>query len=120
MDEQTERELRRVLGCEAARVEAEQFIPGCRDEDGLLTWWSLSFADDTGFLGGALIDAPSMPAAIARAWELGCNPGGQVLAAGFRARSVPVGYTNRLLTRDEVEALPAPEGMESLPGGEPS
>lgn len=119
MDELTEQDLRRVLGCEAARIEAEQFTPGQRDADGMLTFWHLSFADDTGWLGGALVEAATMPVAVARCWELGCNPGGEVLALGFRARSVPDGYANRLLSRAEVDTLPVPDGIEPLlDGGE--
>lgn len=98
-----------------ARIEAEQFVPGTRDEDGLQTWWVMSFTDENGFLGGAYVEAPSMPTAVARAHQLGCNPGGQVLALGFRAREVDRAWANRLLTKEEVQLAPEPEGMVILP-----
>lgn len=41
-------------------------------------YW-LSFADDDGFLGVCVVDAPSFPAAVTRSHELDINPGGEVL-----------------------------------------
>lgn len=89
------------------------------------TIW-LSFADETGFLGVAVVEVSAADAATmlteidARfpghapgaewiaaasrvAYRHGCNPGGQVLASEVVA-SIPV-PRNRLLQRDELDAL---------------
>lgn len=79
-------------------------------------WW-LSFCDPDApegsqFLGVAVVQAPTLPAAITRSHVLGVNPGGEVASMG----PIPVGYIagewrDRLLTRDEAEAIPEPEGL---------
>lgn len=43
-----------------------------------MAWW-LSFADDDGFRGVALVDAEDFPSAHLRASILGLNPGGEVV-----------------------------------------
>lgn len=40
-------------------------------------WW-LSFADDSGFLGAAIVEGDDMKAAVTNAWKHGVNPGGEV------------------------------------------
>ena len=106
-------EWRRQLAVIAADIELEGFTPGEPDQDGCLTWWQLSFVGDDGWLGWLLIEAPSFVSAVRRAHMLGLNPGGEVMAAGFRARSVPDGYANRLITsRAEVEDMPEPDIVE--------
>lgn len=97
---------------EAVRL-AEAFIPGTRDNDGLITVWWLSFTDPT-FLGGMFIEAPTMLAAVARSHMLGINPGGEVLAMGFRAEAVEPGWVNRLLTKAEAEDAPVFPGAVPL------
>ena len=76
-------------------------------------WWYLSFCDTklpkrSQFLGGAYVDAPDFPCAvIGRAWELGCNPGGEVEIVGplpdeLMDEAVPESDRRRLLTRKEI------------------
>ncbi len=78
--------------------------------------WMLSFCDTTRpagtqYLGGAVVSAAGPAMAVAAASLFGANPGGEVQMAG----PLPFGciadeYHNRLLTREEVESIPAPEG----------
>lgn len=92
-------------------------------------WWWLSFVDADGrFLGVAIVDvgpsdldealvsliergmntddvAQAIGAAAARAWQLGCNPGGQVAAFQLPSGvSIPGQYRRRLLNKAEAEA----------------
>lgn len=76
-----------------------------------MLWW-LSFADPDRrrgkrFLGVALVslDSDSITDAVSEAWQLGCNPGGQVVAdllpdeVGAR---IPGSMIGRLLNADEA------------------
>ncbi len=72
-------------------------------------WWWLSFADpglpkDAQFLGVAVLQAPTMEAAVPRASLLGINPGGEVQIVGPLPRTLRVlpELANRLLDRAEV------------------
>jgi hypothetical protein len=74
-------------------------------------WW-LSFADPDKpkgqtFLGVAIvpIKTDNVEAAVDKAWELDCNPGGEVLGQEFDATSVPDRYIGRLLSQDETNAV---------------
>jgi hypothetical protein len=81
-------------------------------------WW-LSFVDTGksappeeqvpgggGFLGVAIVHADDAIAAVRRAWELGCNPGGQVQIVGpGPPDAYPPETLNRLLTAEEATAL---------------
>ncbi len=75
------------------------------------TWWQLSFADDSGFLGGFATQAQSFWMALARASIFGANPGGEVQGFGYTAEAVDPAYLDRLLTSDEVENMPEPTGF---------
>lgn len=77
-------------------------------------WWYVSFADPERpegqqFLGGAYVRGSTAELALARAWSLGINPGGQPAMAGpfpaaaMDANGVPETDRERLLTRSEVE-----------------
>jgi hypothetical protein len=81
-----------------------------------LIW--MSFCDGTRpkgehFLGACIVEIAETGdprtdsrAAITRAWEMGCNPGGEVMPATLtEAVSLRVGpkWKNRLLTRTECE-----------------
>lgn len=72
----------------------------------LTEWFALSFADESGFLGGAYVRASSQETAWARSHELGLNPGGEVQIMGplpameFES-DVAEGDRERLLTREE-------------------
>jgi len=69
-------------------------------------WWWLSFAEDDGFRGVAIVQGQDMAAAIARAHLLKINPGGQVagwpIPEEFLDQHVPGEFRNRLLSRQEV------------------
>jgi hypothetical protein len=66
--------------------------------------WYISFASDEGFLGATVVRAPDPSSAVARATQLGINPGGE--AALFQ---VPMGddamvMLNRLVPYEELKA----------------
>jgi len=72
-------------------------------------WYYLSFASESGFLGGCYVQGVGMGTAVQRSHALGINPGGEVLTSGpfddeHMDEYVPVEDRNRLLTREEVEA----------------
>ena len=59
-----------------------------KDDDGRLgsMWW-LSFVDDSGFLGAAIVGpAADLEAAVSLAHVRGCNPGGRCKGAPLPAR----------------------------------
>ena len=74
-------------------------------------WW-LSFADPdrpegTQFLGAAIIQAPTFPAAITRSHRIGVNPGGEVMAAGpIPPDAYGPEFRDRLLSAQEIDDLP--------------
>lgn len=73
------------------------------------TWWWLSFATDTEFLGVAIVeaDAENIIDAAIQAIKLGCVPGKNAEVAGTPANDgvlIPDEYKNRLLTYDELQA----------------
>lgn len=49
-------------------------------------WHYLSFADDSGFLGGVIVRSYGFLTAIQRATDLGINPGGEVMSTPIRER----------------------------------
>jgi hypothetical protein len=81
-------------------------------------WW-LSFVDRSqsapreeqvpgggGFLGVAIVHADDPEDAVQRAWELGCNPGGEVAILGpGPPDAFPPEVQDRLLTAEEASAL---------------
>ena len=70
-------------------------------------WW-LSFADESGSLGVAIIAAPNFLSAVERAHELQINPGGEVrgsLIDPEPTEAIPPGYQNRLLGKADRERL---------------
>jgi hypothetical protein len=74
-------------------------------------WW-LSFCDTdlppgSQFLGVAICQAPTFPAAVTRSHVLGVNPGGQVASMGpIPPAAIAPEWRDRLLTRDEAESIP--------------
>ena len=85
-------------------------------------WW-MSFCDPSkapprrkqrpggpSFLGGAVIQGPTLAAAITRSHLLGVNPGGEVAAQGpIPPHWIGQEWRDRLLTADEVRSVPEPE-----------
>jgi hypothetical protein len=73
-------------------------------------WWWLSFCDPkkaagSQFLGVAIVKGNNILNASQEAWNLGCNPGGEVCGDVFEANEVlaPERFRNRLLTASEIE-----------------
>ncbi len=71
--------------------------------------WYLSFADATGFLGGAFIPADSLEDALTLSWLLRVNPGGDVRfrigKVEANVSSVPRRFFRRLLSRAQLLEL---------------
>lgn len=80
-----------------------------------MTWWWLSFCDNARpagqqFVGAALVEARTAIEAERAARALGCHGGGGdmlALAAPASHGPPPAGYTNRLLSRAELEVMQA-------------
>lgn len=81
-----------------------------------MIWW-LSFVDpddpdengDGAFVGVCMVEADSMPEAVAIAWAKECNPGGDVMGMPFPlwpGESVPM-YLRDTLWRGEAARLVA-------------
>jgi hypothetical protein len=69
------------------------------------------------WLGSAVIKAPTMAAALAKAHRIGANPGGEVQGVAFEAESVHPDYLDTLvIDRQAVEDMPAPVGARVIAG----
>ena len=73
----------------------------------MLLW--LSFCDPDkpkgkAFLGVAIVEADDNISAVRAAWDLGINPGGEVLICDCD-QDIPQYYRNRLLSKEEAESL---------------
>ncbi len=96
-----------------AQIKHKHYAPA---QPGRELWWWLSFVDEGVFQSAAIVDGPDLGAAIARATEMGCNPGGKVLAVHLvpGAPALEVGDKHRLLTLLESDAfndrMPPPDG----------
>lgn len=87
-----------------------------------MKYWWMSFADpdrpqgDT-FLGVAICRGDNLGEAIARAWEKGCNPGGEVAALEVPFLTDP-SFTgvqpDRLLSQKELERLGVKQSQQSI------
>jgi hypothetical protein len=87
-------------------------------------WW-LSFCDPgkapppelqrpggPSFLGAVITQAPTLAAAITRSHVLKVNPGGEIAIKGpIPARFITPGWRDRLLSADEIGAIPEPEEL---------
>lgn len=74
-------------------------------------WW-LSFADrelpkGKQFLGVAIVFASGLGEAIEYCWDMKLNPGGEVMGIELSFFVAPE-WCDRLLTKDEAEAVPVP------------
>lgn len=86
---------------EYERLCANDIVPD--EHNGL--WW-LSFADDDGFRGAALVFADSLVNAIREAHVLRINPGGEVMGIPVPGDIAPGGkWIGRLLSADECREL---------------
>lgn len=88
------------------------------------TIWYLSFADTTRpagtqWLGGCYVMAHDLESAASRAWEVGANPGGQVLAVKAPTSvTVRAGYMDRLLNVNEVAVAVGDDPKDNRTSGE--
>lgn len=69
--------------------------------------WYFSFANETGFLGGAFVYADSFSTALALLSVKKANPGGEVegMPPNEKMDQVPERWRNRLLSKEELEQL---------------
>jgi hypothetical protein len=81
-----------------------------------MIWFYLSFADVDGWRGAAIVEGGDMTSAVRRAWDVGCNPGGEVM--GCPCDEPGEGYKDRLLTKDEVILCFGPVGTVKTTGCE--
>lgn len=78
-----------------------------------MTMWYLSFCDSAKpagqqFLGALMLDVPPGKHPVDHAWDMGLNPGGEVVVLSVpphRVHRFTPDMLNRLLTREEVEAF---------------
>ncbi len=71
-----------------------------------LRWFYLSFADDKGFLGAAIVETCGEMHAIELAHTLGINPGGEVMVFEVpEGAPLPEAAKNRLLSKNELDRL---------------
>lgn len=76
------------------------------------SYFYLSFADDSGWLGAAYVPGHTIIEAASAAWAYGCNPGGEVMGLGpFDASDIPMIYRHRLLSREDLIAV---NGVDDL------
>lgn len=81
-------------------------VPAPENPTGL--YW-LSFVDEAGFLGAAMVPASGVVSAARAAWALGCNPGGEMkcvgpLPAEFAA-AVDEKWIGRLMSKADCAAF---------------
>lgn len=101
---------------ETLRIEEEQLRDeGIREllaEDIMIKprWMWLSFADETGFLGAAIVQAGGLLEATIIARAKGCNPGGEVLGEPLTSLP-PAEYRERLLSSEEIDEMRDQEGL---------
>jgi hypothetical protein len=73
-----------------------------------MAWWWLSFAGEDGSRGVAVVQGRDMATATQAAWDLGCNPGGEVLGLELSDDLFPTeDNRNRLLPPAEARELVA-------------
>ncbi len=70
-----------------------------------LGWFYLSFAEDTRFLGAAIVQARGILTAVEHCNDLGINPGGEVACWPIREKDlyrISADLRNRRLSEEEV------------------
>jgi hypothetical protein len=71
-----------------------------------LSWWYLSYADETGFKGAVVIQAHGPTEAVYLSRHRKLSPGGEVLILQIPDESVPPEECrNRLLAKEELVAI---------------
>lgn len=72
-------------------------------------FWYISFADEHSFRGAVVVHARGIEDAVARAWALGINPGGEALGLQLpHSVGVPADAINRLLSKGDIDRLIGP------------
>jgi hypothetical protein len=71
---------------------------------GATSFWYLSYANASGFLGGVIVRAFGFAHACQRARDLGINPGAEIRGFAIPTSKNPAAkYVDRLLTKAELE-----------------
>jgi len=85
----------------AAQKRAAEIAAGHR------TWWYLSYASQTAFLGAVILEAYGFVDAVMQSTFLGLSPGGQVMGWALppEAKLPAEEQRNRLLSRADIEVL---------------
>lgn len=83
--------------------------------------WYMSFLDPQAdkFLGASLVWARGPISAMRTAFSRGCNPGGQAVFIPVDC-AVPKKWMNRLLTKDDVDAMDAEIESNERPDSDPN
>ncbi len=70
-----------------------------------MTWWYLSFKDETGWKGGIITRARGFISAIQHTHDLHINPGGEVLGTdvGPKIPAAAIKHADRLLSKEDLE-----------------
>lgn len=77
-------------------------------DEPMKNWWWMSFADESGHLGAAIVAGNSFMEAHSESWRHGVNPGGELqsMDLGMRTLDALKPYEpNRLYTKAEMEEL---------------
>ncbi len=79
-----------------------------------LVW--LSFVDESGWLGGCIVEAQSLAVAVTKTHLLGINPGGEIASIEFDIANdaIPEAWPIDTLCRDKLamKALPPPRELD--------
>lgn len=84
-------------------------------------YWYLSFADPSKprgkqWLGGCYVKGDDIRQAMLRAWEAGCNPGGQIY--GIPVENPGDAFVDRLLNKEQLRAIGDDPTLINLRGEE--
>ena len=85
-------------------------------------WWYLSFANDSGFLGAAIVQGQGPATAIDRSWRLKINPGDcEVCALQIEQEDMartPAEAREKFLTMADIERFLGPVERVMVGGGD--
>jgi len=70
-----------------------------------MKWFYLSYAVPGKFMGAVILRGESVEDAAEKARERGLSPGGQVLGIEVPSHLPPWPYRNRLLTKEDIDAI---------------
>lgn len=79
-----------------------------------MTRFWLSFVNASGFAGACIVEATDFKSAIARAWNLGINPGGEVASLPLPGiDTIHPSWMNTLLDKTTIEANDTKQGWST-------